>query len=510
MHPVVGGQELASSVEMAAALRESVRSIVSRHPTVGLAMGVVGRNRAQAFCGHGVADVVSKEAITEATVFRIASITKTFTAIAVLQLWERGLIELDAPASNYLRSYRLVPADDRFGPVTVRHLLTHTAGLPEVAHRLGVFRPDFGESVEVGSPLPTLAEFYRGGLRVGAEPGTRFVYNNHGPATLGQIVEDISGKALARYFEDQIFRPLGMADADLVRTDRLERRRATGYEISGRGVREVAERDLVTAGAASIYATPADMARYLSALVGGGSGEHGAVLEPKTVAMMFEPQYQPDPRIPGMGLAFFRSEVGGHLAVGHQGSHPGFHAQVLIAPEVGLAVMAFTNGARQADLWLPVEVSRLLGQLLGSPTDERAVAHHPDVWSDICGWYRLSAGLTDVRLRAMMGAGAEVFVRRGRLMLRFLTPIPELGSGFDLQPDDPQDPYAYRIDFSEPDLGRLRIVFGQDDTGTTTRLHLDLMPLTLSKQPPATNPRRWAAGALAVGAATVATRSLRR
>lgn len=491
-----------------ASLRDHVRTIVNRHPTIGLAVGVVGPDGLRWFHAHGVADMTSRNPIADTTVFRIASITKTFTAIAVMQLWEQRLIDLDAPAADHLRSYELTAADPGFAPATVRHLLTHTAGLPEVAHPRGVVQPDFGESVEAGSEIPTLAEFYRGRLQIVAEPGTRFVYNNHGPATLGQIVEDVSGKSLAAYFRDHIFEPLGMTDSDLRRTDRLERRRATGHEIGRKGVKEIAQRDMVTAGAASVYSTPADMARYVSALLGRGGNEHGTVLEPGTLAMMFEAHYQPDARLPGMGLAFFRRHVGRQVAVGHQGSLPGFHSQITLAPDLGLGVVALTNGAHQADLWLPGEVSHLLEQLVGGPTVGGRHAQRPEVWNDLCGRYRLSAGLTDIRLRAMIGAGAQVFVRGDRLMLRFLTPIPELATGFDLHPDDEQDPYVYRIAFSGGGLDHLRVVFGQEPTGQTTRLHLDLMPLTLEKRPPSTNPSRLATTGLAVGAATMAARRL--
>jgi CubicO group peptidase (beta-lactamase class C family) len=111
----------------------------------------------------------------------------------------------------------------------VRQLLTHTAGIAEVVPARGAVRPDFGESVEVGRPLPSLAEHYEGGLRLVAEPGTRFRYGNHGFAVLGQIVEDVSGTPLDRYFREHIFGPLGMDDSDLVRSERVTRRLATGY-----------------------------------------------------------------------------------------------------------------------------------------------------------------------------------------------------------------------------------------------------------------------------------------
>lgn len=491
-------------------VREAVREIVSRHPVVGVAVGVV-RDGALDFSGHGVADASSNTPITEHTVFRVASITKTFTAIAVMQLSEQGLIDLDSPANDYLRSYQLIPARSGWRPATVRHLLTHTAGLGEVAHPSGLFRPDFGESFEAGRPLPSLAEFYGGGLGLYAKPGTRFVYNNHGPATLGQLIEDVSGVALDRYFRDHVFEPLGMADSDLLRSKRVMSRLATGYEIGSRGVKAVSERDMVTAGAASIYSTPKDMARYLMALLGGGSNDQGTILKPETLAAMFEPQYQPDPRIPGMGLGFFRKDLSGHSVARHQGTHPGFHSEIALAPEDGVAVMALTNGARQADFWLPVEVSGLLRRILDVPedSDHRTFPHRPDLWADVCGWYRLSARLSDVRLRGMMGFGAEVFVRDGRLMLRFLTPVPALARGFPLEPDDPDDPHVFRIVLPEEGLEPIRIVFGQDGSGATNRLYLDLMPLTLDKQPETTNPRMWAGTALGALGAAITGRMIR-
>jgi hypothetical protein len=96
----------------------------------------------------------------------------------------------------------------------------------------------------------------------------------------------------------------------------------------------------------------------------------------------------------------------------------------------------------------------------------------------------------------MVGAGAEVFVGAGRLMLRFLTPIPTLARGFPLLPDDLTDPHVFRIALPEAGLEPMRMVFGQDLAGNTDRLHVDVMPLTLEKQPASTNPRRWATGVL--------------
>jgi CubicO group peptidase (beta-lactamase class C family) len=464
------------------------------------------------FHGHGLADLASNRPVAEDTVFRVASITKTFTAIAVMQLWERGLVDIDAPANNYLRAYQLIPANTSWRPATVRQLLTHTAGIPEQVPRSGIFRTDFGESVKLGRRLPSLAEYYRGGLRLEAEPGTMFRYGDHGPATLGQIVEDVGGTSLNHYLREHVFEPLGMADTTLVRSEVVQSRLATGYKLSSTGPKPVTDRQVVTAGAGGTYSTPKDMARYLAALLSAGANEHGAVLKPATLASMFAAQYQPDPRLPGMGLAFWRRTAGGHSVVEHQGIIPGFDSQILAAPDDRVGLMAFTNGASRAVQWMPVEMSRLLHHLLGVPDDviRTDVPQRPEIWGDICGWYNLPGPLTDVRLRTIAGAGVEVFVRRGQLVLRFLTPIPALYRGFPLHPADDTDAYVFRMDLSEFGLGPFTVVFSSTPETGRMAVHFDVMPLSAHQQPESANPRLWVEGALAISTMAILGRRFRR
>ena len=258
----------------------------------------------------------------EDTVFRIGSLTKTFTAIAVMQLWEQGLVDLDAPANDYLRSFRLVPAKASFRPATVRHLLTHTAGVGYWRRLSDLLRPGVGSGDRAGrSGAPPLADYYRKGLPVEVEPGTKWVYSNHGFAVLGQIVEDVSGQPLDRYLRDHIFEPLGMEHTDLIRSERVRPRLATGYVLRPGGLKPVADREVPTPGGGGMYSTAADMARYVAALLRMGAGEHGSVLKPATVASMFQPHFQPDPRAPGHG-AGLRARRGERSQDRRQDRHP--------------------------------------------------------------------------------------------------------------------------------------------------------------------------------------------
>jgi CubicO group peptidase (beta-lactamase class C family) len=488
--PTEGGHEVDEG-----RLRGRIAQILNRHAAVGLALGVVRGRRLVFFHGHGLADLASGTPISEDTAFRIGSVTKLFTAVAIMQLYERGLVDLDAPASGYLRAFRLLRAHRIHRRVTLRHLLTHTSGIPDVRHPLDLLHFGWGpfegrpplHSVPVGEPMPSLAEYYRGGLASVVEPGTAFAYSNHGFAALGQIVEDVGRLPLDRYLREHVFEPLGMDHTELRRSARIASRLATGYTTRRSGPEPVPDRDWIGAGGGGIYSTTADIARFVAAILDGGGGAGGFVLRPATLASMLHPQWQTDERLTAMGLAFFLSTVGRHRLAGHDGILPGFNSHVLMAPDDDLGVVAFTNGASGAMSWLPAEVTGLALDQLGVPEPHvrKDVAHHPEIWPDLCGRYRLPARISDMRGRLLMGRGAEVYVQGGHLRVRIRAPIPGLRHGFALHPDDENDPHVFRIDPSGTGAPTFRIVFARDRRRDVVAAHTDLggQPISLIRSP---------------------------
>lgn len=482
-------------------LTASVREVLHHWPVAGLAVAVVQDGSLAWFHAHGFADLASRTPVDADTVFRIDSITKTMTAIAVLQLCEQGLVDLDAPASDYLRAYELIPARPSFRPATLRHLLTHTAGARAVRGPTDLLRPYLGWSVPASAPVPRLADYYGAGVRIDVEPGTKWAYSNPGFATLGQIVEDVSGVPLGRYLRERLFDPLGMASSDLTRSQRVSSRLATGYQLHGRGLRPVRDREMVIAGAGSVYSTTADMGRYVAALLAGGAGAAGEVLSPSALAMMFEPHYQPDPRIPGMGLGFFRGDADGHRTVGHDGIWAGHHASMVLAPDDGVGVVCLTNTGPFSPVAAsgPVAAAVLRTVLrLGPDLPRRDVPEQPSLWRELCGWYTLGPGmLTDPQPR-MLGP-VEVAVRGGQLVVRGQLPVPAMREGLRLHPDG-TDPAAFRVIVPGFGSGTSAVVFSRDAAGKVAALHLGYLPMTFRKRPDIANPRAWTECALAAGA----------
>jgi hypothetical protein len=212
-----------------------------------------------------------------------------------------------------------------------------------------------------------------------------------------------------------------------------------------------------------------------------------------------------------MGLSFELGREENHRTVGKTGVLSGFHSAMSLAPDAGIGVLVMSNtGGLDGRGAVVTLAAMLLRRLLGLSVDpvRMDIAPRPEVWSALCGWYSPPPGpVTNLFARALMGAGAEVMVQGGHLMLKPLTPIPAMRRGFRLYPDDPDDPRAFRSYL--PEFGmNLRVVFdGGPEAEPATRLLLDLM--SFERRPDLRNPRPWVSGVAGVGLTALAVRSFR-
>lgn len=340
--------------DLSVELEELIAEAREENHFVGLAVSIGGRDGLVWFRGFGSANAPGTE-VRPDSVFRIGSVSKTITAIGVMQLVEAGKIALDDPINDHLKSYK-VEAAEGSEPITIRHLLTHRSGL---AGRGGI---DIG--IAYGEPVPPLAEFYADGLRAKNAVGAEWAYSNDAFATLGHLIEEINGKPFYESMDETFFGPLGMTSSSFFRHPAIAERLVTGFSPEGDGFIECADLEVIVRGAGSVYSTAEDMARYTSCLINGGA----PVLKKETLDEMWSEQGKlPQEGIKGhQGLSFIVHDVEGHRVPWHNGGWPGAATSMYVAADDGRSVVLTANlfGAQQSPA-LDGLGMRIIRRLLG-------------------------------------------------------------------------------------------------------------------------------------------------
>jgi CubicO group peptidase (beta-lactamase class C family) len=433
-------------VEVLERADELVVRAMNEDAVPGMGVGIVRGSERIYAKGFGQANAERGRPVSPRTVFRIGSISKTMTAIGLMQLWERGLFDLDDPVNDHLRSYKLRQSDPTAPPVTFRHMLTHTAGIGEVRGPRDLFRPVIGLGAKPGKPVPTPAEYYPKGLRPAVRPGTKWAYSNHAFNTLGQLVEDISGEPFATYMRRQVFEPLGMESTDYLLSERVREGLAQGYNFSKSKLKPVDYLEITVRGAGSVFSTVEDMCLYAAALLGGGENEYGRVLDQETLSLMMEPHYRLDDRLPAMGFAFLLDDFDGHTVAGHDGGWPGFFSSMVLCPSEEVGVVAFVNASSKAAQQAADGLMRRLLDVseLHLRLPHKGVLESPHLWSELRGFYGPEGPLnTDLRLWGAYAGELEVRVEDKHVVLHALA--GPLRKGARLYPADPSDPLAFEV-----------------------------------------------------------------
>ncbi|HYR08554.1 MAG TPA: serine hydrolase domain-containing protein, partial [Longimicrobium sp.] len=249
-------------------------SLLRESGVPGLAVGVIEGGRVAFTRGYGVADRASGRPMTERTLLNFASVSKPVTAWGVLRLVERGALPLDAPVNPLLRGWHLPPSEFGTDSVTVRRLLSHTAGLSVPS---APFFP-------ADTTLPTREQVLagqagdRGPVRVVRRPGERWMYSGGGYILLELLVEEASGQPFAEYMRNTVFEPLGMHRTTFGPAAVSGGDVATPYDEEGN---PVAPYRLVGAAAGGLYSSVEDFSRFLTAYTAPGR-----ILGPETFETM--------------------------------------------------------------------------------------------------------------------------------------------------------------------------------------------------------------------------------
>src|SRR5688500_15612190 len=299
--------------------------------------------------GYGLASIAQQRPVLpESTIWRVGSISKVFTAAAVMQLVDRGTVKLDAPVDSYVR--RVAIPRTYPDPVTVRHLLNHTAGFDEV-------RP--GTQAQTRDGLLPLDQFLNGRLVRVRPPGRTTAYSTYGITLAGEMIEEVSGVTYENFLQRNIWEPLGMRRSGIDVPTTLQGDVAMGYEISGDSLVSQPWEWYHTAPASSINATVADMGRFLIAHLRPARASAPRVLSDSALTEMHRQQVTMHSFIPGYALGFNEDYVGDLRVLEHGGNMAGFSALMVLVPRenAGFFVVNHFEGSRLRDdlKWLLLE-----------------------------------------------------------------------------------------------------------------------------------------------------------
>ena len=319
-----------------------VPALLGQSGVPGAAVALVMDGEVVALRGYGSADPATGAPVTDTTTFNVGSISKLVTAWAVMGLVEKGRIALDTPVTRYLERWPLAGDSGDFSQVTVRRLLSHTAGLS-----MGAV-PEYGEAFRVPALPEALAD--SGGVRLVVPPGTSWSYSGGGYMLLQHLVETVTGRPFAEYMRGEVLRPIGMTRSGFGWNTALLDGSAAPFDDGAR----VQRFQYAGGAAAGLISTSADLARFVTAALPTAPRPGGdSKLRSETVALMMRPAPATEQRFgirTGLGFHLW-GLAGGRIAAGHNGQNTGWGAAVWMIPDSRDALVVLTNASDGERVW---------------------------------------------------------------------------------------------------------------------------------------------------------------
>ncbi len=320
-------------------LDAALQRFMSEDGVPGAAVGMVDEGRVVYANGFGVASLADPtQPVTRDTVFHLASVTKTFVATAVMQLVERRQLSLDAPIVTYLPYFRV--ADARSRDITIRQILTHTSGLPDVED-YGWDRPEYDDRA--------LERYVRSLTTVTrrSAPGATYAYSNLAFEVLGDVVAKASRTPFEDYVQKEILEPLQMTSSTLLYDGVARQAWAAGHTRTATGAMTVIPTypyNRPHAPSSTLHSSASDMSRWMLAMLNGGKLDGRRVLTESSVHQMWTPTV--DAREGRIGLAWLSLAVQGEDLIWHGGGDTGFRARLMLLPARRVGVVVLANSDR--------------------------------------------------------------------------------------------------------------------------------------------------------------------
>lgn len=308
----------------------------------GLSVAVALDSRTILDRGYGKADLEHNVPATEHSIFRIASVTKQFTAAAIMRLAERGRLSLDDDITKYVD----FPTQGKH--VTIRHLLTHTSGIKNYTDVPGFFETGTTRDLPPEKVLDPVRN-----LPFDFEPGTKWAYSNTGYHLLGMLIEKITGVPYAKHMRDELFTPLNLSHTRYDIAADVIPSRARGYGVINGAPANASYLSMtVPYAAGGLLSSAGDLVRWQITL------ESGRVVSPDSYKQMTSPATLSDGTTTRYGFGLFMSEVDGHANVMHDGGIPGFGSILVHFTKENLTIAVISNSPAASAGQLAAEIAR--------------------------------------------------------------------------------------------------------------------------------------------------------
>jgi CubicO group peptidase (beta-lactamase class C family) len=324
--------------EFTAHLDKHIPALMDRYDIPGSSIALVKGGKIAWLNAYGYADLEKGREMTTDTPMRVQSISKSVTAWGILKLAQQGKIILDLPAAQYLKNWQLPKSGFASDQVTVRHLLSHIAGLP-LGDVFTIYAPE--------EAMPSLREKLTQEAVLIREPGTAFSYSNTGYNLLELLIEEVTGQDFAAYMQQEILDPLGMSHSTFDWSEKLAPAVPTGYALDGTAVPVYLYPEKASGG---LFATAEDIAAFaLAGMAGASRGKQ--VLSPGTTESLY---LTASNQLGVYGLVFDSYGLGHYLetlpngqkAIAHGGQGTGIMTHFHAVPESGDAIVILTNSQR--------------------------------------------------------------------------------------------------------------------------------------------------------------------
>lgn len=322
--------------EIAAAIESAIQYEIADKDLRAISIAVVDDQQLVWAQGFGKADPAQGVAATADTVYRVGSVSKLFTDVGVMQLVERGELDLDAPLQTYLPDFH--PHNPFEDPITLRQLMAHRGGL--------VREPPVGNYFDASAPSLAATVASLNETTLVHRPGSRSKYSNAGIAVVGYVLERTQGRPFAAYLKSSVLEPIGMTISHFEPTPAIAERLADAemWSYDGRTF-PAPPIQLGMAPAGSMYSTVSELCQFMSVIFNDGQGPAGRVLQAETLQTMLAPQFAPPEATTGYGIGFRIGELDGRITHGHGGAMYGFSTQLQFVKDekIGVVVVSATD-----------------------------------------------------------------------------------------------------------------------------------------------------------------------